>query len=84
VFRESLIGNIQEFINTFEARNLLGDKELEALVGKAQEILIGVKTDDLRKKEDIRESTRKQFEEINAELGQMVELKKSRRFNLED
>lgn len=83
VFRESLVGNIQEFIDTFYQRNLMNDTELEQLLSKAQEILIGVSPDDLRKKADVREETMKQFGEIKKSLDTMIETRKSRRFDLE-
>lgn len=82
-FRDSLIGNVQEFINTFSSRNLLGDNELENLVSKAQEILIGVSPTDLRKKAEVREETLKQFAEIKAALDPMIETRPNRRFALE-
>lgn len=85
VFRDSLIGNIQDFIDTFQQRNLMGDTELEALVNKAQEILIDVDPKSLRQNANgMREATRKQFEDIKATLDTMIETKKSRRMELAD
>lgn len=83
IFKATLISNVQEFIDTFSSRNLLGDNELQALVDKAQEILIGVSPEDLRKKEDVRESTRKEFAAISEQLGGMIETRRSRVFNLD-
>jgi hypothetical protein len=81
VFRDSLIERVQEFIDCFQSRNLLGDKELESLVNKAQEIIIGVNPDDLRKNDDLRETTRQQFDEIKKELDVAVDVVKNRKFN---
>lgn len=82
-FRDTLIGNVQQFIDTFTGRNLLGDTELEALVNKAQEIIIGVAPDDLRKNADVRETTIKQFNEVKNQLDGMIETVRGRKFNWE-
>jgi len=83
-FRDSIVGRIQEFLDTFSNRNLLGDKELEALVGKAQEVLVGVSPESLRKNAEVRESTLAEFKKISAGLDEFVETRKARRFDLED
>lgn len=83
VFRDTIIGRIQEFLDTFQNRNLLGDRELEDLVNKAQEILIGVAPDDLRKKEDVRQTTLAEFKKINDTLTEAITTQKSRKLNLD-
>lgn len=83
VFRNSMLENIQAFIDVFEARNIMSDNQLQELVGKAQEILIGISPDDLRKKEDVRKAALEQFAKVNEVLTPLVELKKNRRFDLD-
>jgi hypothetical protein len=58
VWRDSMIGNIQEFIDTFQNRNITNDVELELLTAKAQEIMIGIDPKQLRKDEDVRKEAR--------------------------
>lgn len=85
VFRNSMLENIQSFIDVFSARNIMNDTELGALVNKAQDVLIGVPAiDALRKDANARETTLKAFEEVKAILEPLVESKKSRRFNFEE
>lgn len=55
IFRDSLVENIQEFIDGFERLNVCGDRELHMLVEKARGVLKGVCPDDLRKQENVRE-----------------------------
>lgn len=84
VFRDSMIGNIQQFIDVFTARNIMNDTELQQLVDKAQEILVEANPDSLRKDMTVRDTIKKKFEEVKAILDPMIETKKSRKFQLED
>lgn len=83
-FRDSLIGNIQEFIDTFSFRNLNNDQDLAFWVGKASEIVKGLNPDTLRKDETLRAKVKAQFDEVNTALSGMIAEKPSRKFNLED
>jgi hypothetical protein len=83
VFRDSVIGNIQEFIDTFTQRNLMNDEELAKLVKQAKQVLIGVTPQKLRDYAQTKDQTRKAFEEINAELSKMITEKPSRRFEMD-
>lgn len=90
IFRDTLIGNISEFIETFSARNIMGDVELAGLVDKARTVLTGItgkpgqKTADvLRTNDEQRETTRQQFVSITNELDKMIETQQSRAFNFE-
>lgn len=82
-FRDTLVGNVQEFLDTFQKRNLTNDVELQQLVNKAQEILIGVEPDALRKDVEVRDQFLKQFNDVKAALDPLVEVKKARVFELE-
>lgn len=83
VFRDSTITNVQDFLDVFSARNIMQDGELEALVTKAQEVLIGIDVKGIRKDQSVRDEARQQFEAIKAALDPMVEVKRSRKFDLE-
>lgn len=83
-FRDSMIGNIAQFCEVFQSRNLMNDTELEALVSQAKTVLTGVQPDRLRKFANIRESTQKAFQEIQTKLDSMLVSGKSRVFDLSD
>lgn len=84
VFRDSMIGNIQEFIETFNQRNLLNDVELAQLVSRAKEILTGVNAQKVRDSADIKNKVVSGMAEITAKLGEMVIEKPARLFDLGD
>ena len=86
VFRDSLIGNIQEFLDTFSSRNLMNDTELAALVDKAKTVLTGNAGDPnkIRKLGSVREEAAAKFAEIKTALDGMIETRKARQFDLED
>lgn len=84
IFRDSMIGNIQEFIDTFNQRNILNDVDLAALVAKAKEILTGCDPVKLRKYASTRDTTARAFGEIKAQLDTMIESKKTRAFDLSE
>jgi len=54
IFCESTFEKFTEFFETFNARNLLEDEELEAVVAQAKEIVAGLSVDDLRNEESRR------------------------------
>ncbi len=83
VFRDTTIGNIQGFLDVFEARNIMADADLQSLVAKAQEVLIGIDLKAIRKDKTVRDETRAQFEQIKLLIDPMIENQKSRKFDLE-
>ena len=84
VFRDTMIDNFTEFFQTFRARNLMDDEELNRVVGKAQEILTKITPDALRFRITIREKTAKAFEEVKREVDQLISDAPSRKFRLEE
>lgn len=78
---DSLTGNIDDFLNTFNARNLTGDAQLQELVGKARKVLKGVDADILRNDFDARVNVRDGFAEINKTLDAMIIDKPDRKFD---
>lgn len=83
VFRDTLIGNIQEFIETFSARNLMNDADLEQLVGRAKGIITGVSPQGLRDSDSLREKTKNAFAEVKSQLDKMVMDKPTRKFEFD-
>lgn len=88
VFRESLIGNLTQFIETFNSKDVFGDERLAGVVAKAKAVLLDDKNevkytpDALRKFANKREEARAEFAKISEELAGMIEEKSQRRFDL--
>jgi hypothetical protein len=78
---DSLTGNIDDFLATFNARNLADDGDLQALVTRAGEVLKGVDPELLRNDIDARMHVRTGFEAINKQLDTMIIDKPARRFD---
>lgn len=84
VFRNSLIGNLRDFIQLFRDRNVTNDEQMEALCNKAKQLLDGVDPADLRDKEPVRESVARGFAEIKEALDGMLVPRGSRVIVLDD
>jgi hypothetical protein len=86
VFRDSLIENVKEFIQTFNSRNLTNDTQLESLVSQANDLLKGFLSDPdvVRKNTDVRVYTAEKFEEIRATLDTMLIDRPSRKFAFDE
>lgn len=78
IFRDTLVTNIKDFLETFQARNIVGDDELAALVAKAQAVIGGVdKAQALRDDQALRDSVKDGFEAIEKEMETLVERKRA-------
>lgn len=84
VFRNSLVTNIQEFLQLFRDRNITNDAELAALCDRAKQLLEGVNPQDLRDKEPLRESVARAFSEMRTQLDSMLVPRGSRSIMLDD
>jgi hypothetical protein len=71
-FHSSLIENFNDFLSTFELRNVTDDAELAAVVAQARAILGGVNAEDVRKNEAIRANLQAGFGQIAERLTPMV------------
>lgn len=69
---DSAIEKLNEFLDSFAARNVTGDTELEGLVAKAKKILGGRDADDLRKASDVRAYVRTGFESVKKDIESLV------------
>lgn len=72
VFRNTMVTNLHEFIESFNPRNVTGDAELAALVEKAKKLASGVDADTLRDSDSLRAQTQAAFAEIKAKVDTMV------------
>ena len=78
---DSLVGNIADFLATFNARNLSDDTELQLLVEKARQTIAGVSPALLRESDGIREHVATGFNEIKKQLDTMIVDKPARHFD---
>lgn len=84
IFRDSLMGNITDFLETFSSRNIMNDVELAALVEKAKTVMVGVDPENLRKSSFVRQTATEKFTEIKTTLDAMIETRKGRQFSFDD
>ena len=83
IFRDTLVGNVREFIDNFAAKNIVDDAELAALVDKARGILDGVSPDLLRDHRTVRDTVRDEMGGIKAALDGMLQDAPTRKINFD-
>ncbi len=85
VFRDTLVGNLETFLQYFAARNVVNDDDLAAMVDRAREVLKGVSNAQvLRDDMALREKVRESFGTIRAEMDEGAMLLPKRQITLED
>ena len=83
IFKDSLVPNFREFLDTFSARNVVNDDELETLVGQAKKLVEGISSDDLRNDVSLRSYTAEKFVELKKSVDEAV-ITSGRRFDFDD
>lgn len=89
IFRDSIIGNLTQFLQTFESRDIFGDDRLKAIVDKAKAVMLdanGTSKIDAQKLRDlpaVRAAAKEQFAKIKAEISGLVE-EKGRKLDLSE
>ena len=83
IFKDSLVPNFKLFIETFNARNIVNDVELENLVTQAKSLLEGLSSDQLRTDTDLRKYTAAKFAELKKNVDAAV-ITAGRRFDFSD
>jgi hypothetical protein len=61
VFWDSLVSNLDNFLQVFDARNLSNDEDLAALVERCRELMTGVEPKNLRRDAALREAVQRGF-----------------------
>jgi hypothetical protein len=69
---DSAVESLQQFLSTFNLRNVVNDRELAAQVERARGVLSGVSVEALKTTDGLRETVRKSMEEIGSQIEQMV------------
>ena len=84
MFKEASITKLNEFLGTFDARNITNDVQLKVLVDKAKSLLKDTDAGVLRTDEATREYVAYGFETIKQALAPMIVNKPSRTIILEE
>jgi hypothetical protein len=84
VFREGSVDKFNEFLTTFDPRNITNDQKMKVLVDKAKGLLNTADTDTLRTDATVRDYVRHGFQTIQELLDPMVTDKPHRRIILEE
>lgn len=84
IFRDSLVRNFREFMDTFNARNITNDEELQKLVDQARSVLNGKSASDLRNNDDVKTQVSNGMNQIKNSLTNMIMNSPRRKFKLDD
>ena len=82
--RESTVQKLRDFLTTFSLRNVVDDRELKDQVERAQALLGGVSTDELRNMPLVRASVRDGMAGIAAQMDVLVNDRVSRKFRFDE
>ena len=72
VFRDSAVENLREFFERFRRLNIRSSPELDALVEQAQQTIAGVEPQTLRDSNRLRQMVARDFEQIQASVGELL------------
>ena len=72
VFRDSAVENLRQFFERFRRLNIRSSPELDALVEQAQQTINGVEPQTLRDSNRLRQMVARDFEQIQAAVGDLL------------
>ena len=72
VFRDSAVDNLREFFERFRRLNIRSSPELDMLVEEAQQVITGIEPQQLRDSVRLRQMVARDFEQIQASVGEML------------
>ncbi len=72
VFRDSAVENLREFFERFRRLNIRSSPELDALVEQAQQTISGIEPQTLRDSNRLRQMVARDFEQIQASVGELL------------
>jgi hypothetical protein len=84
IFRDSAVTKFQDFLATFDARNITNDAQMKILVDKAKSLIANTNTETLRTDQDTRDYVLHGFETIKTLLDPMIVNKPHRAIRLEE
>lgn len=71
--RKATLGNLQEFLNSFDVKNVTDDAELSALKTKLTTVIGGTNVEQLKSSDTFRETVLSELSEVTGQLSGMVE-----------
>jgi hypothetical protein len=83
-FKNTMLENLNEFLETFSAKNVTGDEKLAALMDDIKAKVAGRTPDQLRKSGDVREAVRESFAAIVPTLDAIIETRPKRLITFEE
>jgi hypothetical protein len=72
VFRDSAVANLSEFFSRFDQLNLRSNPDLDRLVAQAQELVQGVKPQDLRDNDGLRRLVASEMAGVQTSVERMI------------
>ena len=72
VFRDSAIQNLTDFFERFRRLNIRSSPQLDMLVEEAQQVITGIEPQQLRDSVRLRQMVARDFEQIQASVGEML------------
>ena len=84
VLRTNMLEGLNDFFNTFEARNLVNDTELKQLVQQARKVMTGVSVEDLKQQSTLRDRVKVQMDSVVSMIDQQLKPKAKRKIKLTD
>jgi hypothetical protein len=72
VFRDSAVENLRGFFERFRRLNIRSSPELDALVEQAQQTITGIEPQTLRDSNRLRQMVARDFEQIQAAVGELL------------
>ena len=83
-FRDSMVANLRDFLQTFPARNVTNDSELAALVKRTNDLLSGIDAQVLRDSDLLRDSVQRDMTRVKNDLDTMLIDRPGRAISLSD
>ena len=72
VFRDTAVENLREFFSRFRQLNIRSNPELDELVNQAQQVVSGIEPQTLRDSNRLRQMVARDFEQIQASVGELL------------
>ena len=72
IFRDSAVENLREFLERFRRLNIRSSSELDTLVAEAEQVITGIEPQQLRESNRLRQMVARDFEQIQASVGELL------------
>jgi hypothetical protein len=84
MFKENSVNKLNQFLATFDARNVTNDVQMKVLVDQAKSLVRDADAESLRSSDELRDHVRYGFETIKKLLDPMITIKGRRMITLPD